>query len=42
VRLTLQEFAEHCLLRQGEVIRLFTDNVEIMHTIQAMVSRSPL
>jgi hypothetical protein len=42
VRLTLQEFAEHCLLRQGEVIRLFTDNMVVTYTVQAMVSRSPL
>jgi hypothetical protein len=42
VRLTLQEFAEHCLLWQGEVIRLFTDNMVVIYTVQAMVSRSPL
>jgi hypothetical protein len=42
VRLTLQEFVEHCLLRQGEFIRLFTDNMVVMHMVQAMVSRSPL
>jgi hypothetical protein len=42
VRLTLQEFAEHCLLRQVEVIRLFTDNMMVMYTVHAMVSRSPL
>jgi hypothetical protein len=42
VRLTLQEFAEHCLLRQGEVIRLFAENMVVMHTVRAMVSRAPL
>jgi hypothetical protein len=42
VRLTLQEFAEHCLLRKGEIIRLFTGNMLVMYTVQAMVSRSPL
>jgi hypothetical protein len=42
LRLMVQEFAERCLLRLGEVIHLFTDNMVVMYTVQAMMSRSPL
>lgn len=40
-RLTLQEFAAHCLLQHGDKILLLTNNMVAMHTASAMVPNSP-
>ena len=42
VRLTLETFIEHCLIQQAEIVKLYTDNMVVMYTVSAMVSRSPL
>lgn len=42
VSLTLEEFAEHCLIHGGEVIHSFRVNTIVMYAVQATVSQFPL
>lgn len=42
VRLSLEEFVNHCLVSQDEIIRLFTDNQVVSQVVTAMCSKSPL
>lgn len=42
VWLMLEDFVVQCVLREGESVRLFTDNTVVMYTVSAMVSKSPL
>lgn len=42
VRLSLEEFVEHCLIRDGEIIRLFTDNQVVAQVVTAMCSKSEM
>jgi hypothetical protein len=41
LRLTLQNFLQHCVLRPQEIFRVYTDNTVVMNTVNAWVSRSP-
>jgi hypothetical protein len=41
VRLALRAFLDHCVLRESEIIRLYTDNQVVMRTVRAWVSKSP-
>ena len=41
VRLTLEEFVKHCLIKEDEIIRLFTDNQVVSQVVTAMCSKSP-
>jgi hypothetical protein len=41
VRLALREFVEHCVLRENEVVKLYTDKMVMMYMVNQWVSKSP-
>jgi hypothetical protein len=41
VRLSLRRFLQHCVLRREHIVRVYTDNMTVMHTGNKWVSRSP-
>lgn len=40
--LSLEKFTAHCLVQDEEIVRLFTDNMVVMHMVSATPSRSPM
>jgi hypothetical protein len=41
VRRAMKEFLQHCVVQERNVVRIYTDNMVVMYTVNAWISKSP-